>query len=86
MPRTLSWMQLKSRIIAAIENDDQANVFEALVADVSNYMTELKRKGKLAKRSLSLQEDAAILFNRRRELSDSGSRKALQQLVNILKK
>ena len=86
MPRTLSWMQLKSRIIAAIENDDQANVFEALVADVSNYMTELKRKGKLAKRSLSLQEDAAILFSRRRELSDSGSRKALQQLVNILKK
>ena len=77
---------MKSRIIAAIENDDQANVFEALVADVSNYMTELKRKGKLAKRSLSLQEDAAILFNRRRELSDSGSRKALQQLVNILKK
>ena len=77
---------MKSRIIAAIENDDQANVFEALVADVSNYMTELKRKGKLAKRSLSLQEDAVILFNRRRELSDSGSRKALQQLVNILKK
>ena len=71
-------MQLKSTILAAIQNDEQANVFEALVADVSNYMTELKRKGKLAKRSLSLQEDAAILFNRRRELSDSGSRKALQ--------
>ena len=40
-----SWEELKAKILAAIKKDEQAEVFEALLADVSNFMTELKRTG-----------------------------------------
>ena len=40
-----SWEELKAKVLAAIKKDEQAEVFEALLADVSNFMTELKRTG-----------------------------------------
>ena len=40
-----SWEELKAKILAAIKKDEQPEVFEALLADVSNFMTELKRTG-----------------------------------------
>ena len=40
-----SWEELKAKILAAIKKDEQAEVFEALLADVRNFMTELKRTG-----------------------------------------
>ena len=40
-----SWEELKAKILAAIKKDEQQEVFEALLADVSNFMTELKRTG-----------------------------------------
>ena len=40
-----SWEELKAKIIAAIKKDEQPEVFEALLADVSNFMTEVKRLG-----------------------------------------
>ena len=57
-----TWEQLKAKILAAINKDEQPEVFEALLADVSNFMTELKRTGKLAAISVELQEDAAVFF------------------------
>ena len=40
-----SWEELKAKILAAIKKDEQQEVFEALLANVSNFMTELKRTG-----------------------------------------
>ena len=40
-----TWAQLKAKILAAIKKDEQPEVFEALLADVRNFMTELKRTG-----------------------------------------
>ena len=40
-----TWEQLKANVLAAIKKDEQAEVFEALLADVQNFMTELKRTG-----------------------------------------
>ena len=40
-----SWEELKAKILAAIKKDEQPEVFEALLADVSNFMTEVKRTG-----------------------------------------
>ena len=73
-------------ILEAIEKDDQSEVFEALLVDVRNCMTELQRTGQLNAMSITLQDDAAIFFAQRRDMSDSGSKKALQKIVNILKK
>ena len=41
----LSWAQLKTMILEAIKKNEQQVVFEALLADVSNFMTEIKRTG-----------------------------------------
>ena len=38
-----TWAQLKAMILQAIKNDEQPKVFEALLADVRNLMTELMR-------------------------------------------
>ena len=81
-----SWAQLKAMIHESIKKDDQPVVFEALLADVDNYMTELKRTGQLAVMSIPLQEDAAVFFSRRSILSYPDSKKALQKIINILKK
>ena len=40
-----TWEQLKAKILQAIKKDEQSEVFEALLADVSNFMTELIRTG-----------------------------------------
>ena len=72
-------------ILEAIRRDNQAVVFEALLADVRNFMTELKRTGSLTALSVTLQNDAAVFFSRRNDLCDSGSKAALQQINNILK-
>ena len=40
-----TWAQLKAMILEAIKKDEQPEVFEALLADVNNFMTELKRAG-----------------------------------------
>ena len=40
-----SWEELKAKILAAIKKDEQPEVFEALLADVRNFMTELVRTG-----------------------------------------
>ena len=40
-----SWEELKAKILAAIKKDEQPEVFEALLADVSNFMTEIKHTG-----------------------------------------
>ena len=81
-----TWAQLKAMIHESIKKDDQPVVFEALLADVDNYMTELKRTGQLAVMSIPLQEDAAVFFSRRSILSYPDSKKALQKIINILKK
>ena len=49
-------------ILQAIKKDEQAEVFEALLADVGNFMNELIRTGELADISIELQEDAAVFF------------------------
>ena len=36
-----SWEQLKAKILQAIKKDEQPEVFEALLTDVRNFMTEL---------------------------------------------
>ena len=57
-----AWPQLKAMILQAIKKDEQAEVFEALLADVGNFMNELIRTGELADISIELQEDAAVFF------------------------
>ena len=76
---------MKEKILAAINKDEQHEVFEALLAEVRNFMTELVRTGKLAALSVEIQEDAAVFFQRRNVLSDSESKKALQKINRILK-
>ena len=44
-----TWAQLKANILLAIEKDEQPDVFEDLLADVRNFMSDL---------SLSKQRDA----------------------------
>ena len=45
MGQPLTWEPLKAKILKAIKKDEQPEVFEALLADVRNFMTELKRTG-----------------------------------------
>ena len=40
-----NWEQLKAKILEAIKKDEKPEVFESLLADVRNFMTELKRTG-----------------------------------------
>ena len=40
-----SWDVLKAMILDAIKKDEQPCVLQALLADVQNYMAELKRTG-----------------------------------------
>ena len=40
-----AWEPLKAKILAAIKKDEQPEVFEALLADVHNLMTEVVRTG-----------------------------------------
>ena len=40
-----TWAQLKAKILQAIKKDEQPEVFEALLAEVRNFMTESKRTG-----------------------------------------
>ena len=49
-------------ILDAINRDAQKEIFEALLADVRNFMTEVKRTGQLAAISVEIQEDAAVFF------------------------
>ena len=44
-----TWAQLKANILLAIEEDEQPDVFEELLDDVRNFMSDL---------SLSKQRDA----------------------------
>ena len=37
--------QLKAKILQAIKKDEQPESFEALLADVRNFMAEIKRTG-----------------------------------------
>ena len=36
-----SWEELKAKILTAIKKDEQPEVFEALLVDVRNFMTEV---------------------------------------------
>ena len=72
-----TWEQLKAKILQAIKKDEQPESFEALLAEVRNFMTEQKRTGQLEAISVTLQDDAAVFFARRRVLSDDGSKKVL---------
>ena len=40
-----TWAQLKEMILQAMDKDEKAEVFEALVADAGNFMNELIRTG-----------------------------------------
>ena len=40
-----TWEPLKAKILQAIKKDEQPEVFEALLVDVRNFMTELERTG-----------------------------------------
>ena len=77
---------MKPKILDAIKKDAQDKVFAARLADVSKLMTELKRTGELDAISVTLQNDAALFFSRRREVTDSDGKASLQQIINILKK
>ena len=77
---------MKPKILDAIKKDAQNKVFAARLADVSKLMTELKRTGELDAISVTLQNDAALFFSRRREVTDSDGKASLQQIINILKK
>ena len=57
-----AWEQLKAKILQAIKNDAEPDVFEARFAEVRNCIEELKRTGKLAEISIELQEDGAVFF------------------------
>ena len=77
---------MKPKILDAIISDAGNKVFAARLADVSKLMTELKRTGELDAISVTLQNDAALFFSRRREVTDSDGKASLQQIINILKK
>ena len=40
-----TWEQLKAMILQAIKKDEQPEVFEYLLAGLSDFMTELERSG-----------------------------------------
>ena len=40
-----TWEELKPKILEAIKKDEQPEAFETLLADVTNFMTELQRTG-----------------------------------------
>ena len=40
-----TWEPLKAKILEAIKKDEQPEVFESLLADARNFMTEVKRTG-----------------------------------------
>ena len=40
-----TWEQLKALILTAIKMDEQPDVFEALLADVMEFMAECERTG-----------------------------------------
>ena len=40
-----TWEQLKAKILAAINKDEEHEVFEALLDEVHNFMTELVNTG-----------------------------------------
>ena len=77
---------MKPKILDAIKSDAGNKVFAARLDDVSKLMTELKRTGELDAISVTLQNDAALFFSRRKEVSDSDGKASLQQIINILKK
>ena len=85
MDQSPAWEQLKAKILQAIKKDEQPEVFQALLADVRKFMTEAKRTGQIEHISVTLQDDAAVFFARRRVLSESGSKEALQLINNTLK-
>ena len=76
---------MKAKILLAIKKDESPEHFQGLLAEVNNFVAELKRTGQLDAISVTLQDDAAVFFARRRVLSDDGSKKALQMINNILK-
>ena len=39
------WEELKAKILSAIKKDEQQEVFEAILAEVSSFMTALKLNG-----------------------------------------
>ena len=80
-----TWEELKAKILEAIKKDEPKEVFEALLADVSNFMTELKRTEQLDAISIELQDDGALFFQRRNMMNNKDSKRALQKIVNILK-
>ena len=49
-----TWEQLKAKILEAIKRDEQSEVFEALLADVRNFITQLVRTGQLEAISIEL--------------------------------
>ena len=59
-PKT--WDDLKQEILDAIKNDDSPDVFERLLTEVQDFMTEIKEDGKLSDISIELQEDSAVFF------------------------
>ena len=77
---------MKPKILDAIKSDAQKKVFAARLADVSKLMTELKQTGEIDAISVALQNDAAMFFSKRKEVTDSDGRASLQQIINILKK
>ena len=77
---------MKPKILDAIKSDAQKKVFAARLADVSKLMTELKQTGEIDAISVTLQNDAAMFFSKRKEVTDSDGRASLQQIINILKK
>ena len=73
-------------ILEAINRDEQSVVFKALLSDVRNFiMAELQRTGQLDDMSVTLQEDAAVFFAQRNDLSDDESKETLQKIINVLK-
>ena len=67
MPRSCfrapkTWNDLKQEILDAIKNDDSPDVFERLLTEVQDFMTEIKEDGKLSDISVELQEDSAVFF------------------------
>ena len=69
-----NWGELKAKITKAIKNDEEPEVFEALAAEMSNFMTAAKRTGGLDEVSHIIFEDATAFFARKRVLSEDGSK------------
>ena len=80
-----TWEQLKAKVLAAIKKDEQPDHFEALLVEVTAFINEAGRSGQLDTISVTLQEDAAVFFARRRVLSDAGSKQVLQKICNVCK-